>query len=198
VALSRLPDDIGQSLAGAGRMVAGEPVSAIFNYSGDHDWFRMAVVAGHTYSVKLSAPGGTISPSFAVAADGAAIKELRGSWGSGYETLVFKAMASGDVLLKASSWSPVGYTIAPTVIGIDDHGDTPAQATPLAIGSSTRAGLDLTTDVDVFRFSLEAGVSYVFKAIDAPASTRVAGQAPNPSDRSGAAYTVTPQAAGDH
>ena len=43
---------------------------------------------------------------------------------------------------------------------VDDHGDFPAQATTIAIGSSTQGVISDPLDVDLFRFDAQVGVTY--------------------------------------
>lgn len=64
-------------------------------------------------------------------------------------------------------------------LGPEDHGETAATATPLALGQTVSGHMDVSGDVDAFAVPLEAGRSYTLNLAGPTASWTVSVLAPN-------------------
>ena len=134
----------------------------------DHDWFRLHVVAGLSYTVSadklvdlsgqllgLNDPFLTLRNS-----SGVVLATNNDHGGTLNAEITFTATSTGDVYLDVNSNSgQLGYY---TVGLVDTIGNTTATASPLAIGTSNTAMIEDSNDSDWFAVTLVAGKSYDF------------------------------------
>lgn len=135
----------------------------------DVDWLRHTVTAGHIYEVAIGASPGVKVDVKALAADGTTVLA---SGSTGDEAVLrrsFKVAASEDVFfrVRAHEGQAGGYTFSLRDRGEDDHGDEPARASAVTVGTDTTVNgeLQFDEDRDVLRFTSAGGRSYRFSAL---------------------------------
>lgn len=115
---------------------------------GDIDVFRITAATGHVVRVQLVTPGTTSLSLFVVNSDGATVA-------NGVAPLQFMAFAGGDYDLFVSGSPTLGntpYTLTVSDLGVDDFGNAPAEASPLASGAPRVGAIQYPNDNDAFSF----------------------------------------------
>ncbi|GAB2876313.1 hypothetical protein GCM10027277_52150 [Pseudoduganella ginsengisoli] len=172
VSLAPVQDDVGwNKFAPLGTQQA---VDGRIDYLGDSDGYTLPVLAGHTYQLTLTAPPAgqyaipylqldVVNPSVQW---GGIMREISGTFRTDNATTIsrsFKALEDGSVKALVSRNGETGqYTLTATDLGADDFGDSRASAAAVTVGSTTSGRIDADFDVDFIRYTLDAGVSYVF------------------------------------
>ncbi|MFL5351085.1 PPC domain-containing protein [Archangium sp.] len=134
-------------------------------FLGDTDVVRVHLEAGHAYVFQAA-----WSTSLAAAlrlelldTDETTVVLSSESATPRFTTLV---STTGEYFLRVSERSGkqrASYTFTVTDLGIDDHPNTPAQATAVVAGTAyTASKLEYAEDLDVFSFQAEAGHIYQF------------------------------------
>ncbi|MFP2904736.1 hypothetical protein ACLESD_06705 [Pyxidicoccus sp. 3LFB2] len=152
-------DDHGGARADASPLQDGQG-SGELQYPGDVDAFSAPTQAGRLYRATLT-PGGFRSMGLTVfSSDGATL--ANGSASSSPAAFLFKAATATTVFsVQSFSSSSMGtYSLRLEEAGTDDHGDTPATATPLTLPGSLIGTLQFQNDVDVFSFAVTGGRVY--------------------------------------
>lgn len=154
-------DDHAATAAGATALTVGTPASGTVQYVGDLDAFAFTADAGHVYEVACTRAAG--GPCAYQVKDPAG--SVQGSSNSGPGTVSVFAASAGRWVVEVSSgstWSPAlgAYSLTVTDKGLEDHGSTPATATPLTLATATSGTLGYPQDVDVFSFGVVAGRIY--------------------------------------
>jgi hypothetical protein len=155
------PDDHGDDETIPTSVAMTSTLEGRLERAGDEDVFTFSPTARHTYNVRCSIPSG--------------------GW---CETRVFRVGQlptgpySSDTTFRAGDATPHlllvhgstylnttgAYRITITDLGVDDHADSPAGATPMTVGGPSVSGkLLLGGDVDAFTFTLEALRIYRFQ-----------------------------------
>lgn len=102
---SILSDTVRDDVDTSGRLISADRVAGRIDGSGDSDWFKMAVVAGRSYTVTLTGDGsaGSIVNRYLAAHDqnGTRLVADYGYGAGDVATVTFKATASGAVFLAA-------------------------------------------------------------------------------------------------
>lgn len=163
-----LADDYGDSpLAATLATVGGGPLSGCIEAAGDTDYFLFGAVAGRTYrllTTHLSSGMDTLLYLFD--SDGRSILLVDNDSGAdGGSQIDWTAPRDGVYFVMvrhAQATSGTGcYALSIAMLQVDDHGNDPLTATPLAVGGAARAGfLEQAGDVDVFLFQAERGYAY--------------------------------------
>jgi hypothetical protein len=178
-------DDYGNSAALAVPLSLGIPVHGTLEYRGDEDWFSVALEAKHIYRMDF-APSGYVGQA-RVLQGTTAVASMNASPAS------FAAPASATYQVVFGSWygsSTGAYTLVLTDVGVDDHGDTAADATPIALGASTSGSIEYAGDLDWLSLATEAhhiyrvtvvpsGLSASVRVLGSDAKTEVGSQASN-------------------
>jgi hypothetical protein len=161
-------DDYGDSpLAATLATVGGGPLSGCIEAAGDTDYFLFGAVAGRTYrllTTHLSSGMDTLLYLFD--SDGRSILLVDNDSGAdGGSQIDWTAPRDGVYFVMvrhAQATSGTGcYALSISTLQVDDHGNGPLTATPLAVGGAARAGfLEQVGDVDVFLFQAERGYAY--------------------------------------
>ncbi|MBI3183679.1 MAG: pre-peptidase C-terminal domain-containing protein [Myxococcales bacterium] len=143
--------------------------------TGDVDVFSFNAQSGHIYSFICTVGTGYSygCASQLIDANGAVFADSSGS--NYYTTALFhEAVQSGKLYARVTvtrgSSAYLTYSFRLEDLGPDDHGDTPAAATAIALGSSGAGRLEINQDVDVFSFTATSGRIYRFKATSGPLS----------------------------
>lgn len=169
VSMTVLPDDHGDSpLVATPVPVGGGPLEACVDVPGDLDYFLFAATSGRTYRILSShMSGGMDSVLYLFDSDGRSILAVDDNSGTaGGSQIEWTAPRDGVfffLVRHALATSGTGcYAVSVSAIQVDDHGNTPLTATPLAVGTAGKAGfLETSGDTDVFLFQAEIGYAYV-------------------------------------
>jgi hypothetical protein len=157
-------DDHGDTLATATPIVPSiNYTAANFEVSGDVDWFQFTAEAGHIYEFQCSSS--TINCNvYMTDAAGTTIVSDTGSSSSARVRWEFTTGGTFYLRVVAADWfTATGYSYRLQDLGLDDHGDTLATATPIVPSVSfTGADFEVSGDVDWFQFTAEAGHIYEF------------------------------------
>ena len=163
-----LADDYGDSpLAATLATVGGGPLSGCIEAAGDTDYFLFGAVAGRTYrllTTHLSSGMDTLLYLFD--SDGRSILLVDNDSGAdGGSQIDWTAPRDGVYFVMvrhAQATSGTGcYALSIAMLQVDDHGNDPLTAAPLAVGGAALAGfLEQAGDVDVFLFQAERGYAY--------------------------------------
>lgn len=169
-------DDYGSTVnaANLGSITTGGSSTGSLEAGGDHDWFRITLVAGQSYIFNLD--GGTLSDPAFVLRDQNGVDIVGNddiSAGNLNSQIRFTATVSGTYFLDAFSTDGAAtgtYTIRAAIdpsppASTDDYG---AQAgSPnvgsVTVGSSVTGNLETINDRDWFAITLVAGTSYTFR-----------------------------------
>ncbi|HEY3447534.1 MAG TPA: PPC domain-containing protein [Myxococcales bacterium] len=160
-------DDHGGDMATATALAMGGQATGVFQYPGDVEAFAVPVVAGHIYRLEETSATDVWFRVTAAAGDLVA-------WQDGPESYVFESATAQTVYVLVQSYSGFGssFTVKATDLGVDDHGDTAADATLVALGSTTAGNAQYPADWDWLKVPVTAGNIYRF-AETAPADVWV-------------------------
>nr|WP_315400670.1 DUF4214 domain-containing protein [uncultured Duganella sp.] len=172
-----IADDYTSINDGAGAVAAGGQSAGALQYSGDSDRFLTTMQAGQFYTVTVT-PGGTLPLNNSVyvflrdsSGDGSV---LDSSYSTGVLTVKFLVARTGTYALDITSpngGDNLSYTIKMSLPEADDFGDTRAAATAIELGATTRGRLQSDSDIDMFKVTLKAGVTYGFDLPSTDADT---------------------------
>ena len=164
-------DDFAANASGAGQLSLDQPASGKIDFSGDRDWFSMALDAGATYWFTLSA-GQSSDNSIprlgrgdihVVDANGRILASTSDAY-NGFSTLSFTSAFKGTYYLEvvgANSSDGVGLYQLQVKPGVrDDYGNDQAHAAVLTPGTAKSGAIEVNGDVDVFKLSVTAGMHY--------------------------------------
>ncbi|MGE6761660.1 hypothetical protein ACQKGO_26855 [Corallococcus interemptor] len=169
--LTRREDDHGEDVAGATRLVPGEPpVEGLLQAGPDTDTFVFDASAGHFIFVRCSGAFTLDVLSRLLGPDGeelnAGVPTERG--------LRFRPRYAGRHVFSLSGFQPtaIPYTCGVEDLGPDDHGDSPDTATVLPEAASVplKGMLEYGSDKDAFTFLARAGHAYALRC-DTPTLT---------------------------
>lgn len=154
-------DDFGDSAATATSLQAGATVTGGLQFHGDVDVVKLALTGGETHEFVVSHNGTEQMIAELVESDGVTVRQR----GEGNSVKLLTRMSNSGVLylrLSARSQATVtGYTLASRSLGADDHGEVPAEATPIVPSSSpTQVSLQRLGDVDVLAFDVVSARVY--------------------------------------
>lgn len=130
--------------------------------AGDNDVVRTQVESGVVYRVAYAA---STDPYFGMqlqgsGAAGVQVLSQMVSNGTRSAELIFKATGTGDAYINVGGTAIGTYAMAIQKMYADDHGNTAADAAPLALGAALGGHIDGIGDVDSFELSVEAGKIY--------------------------------------
>ncbi|ATB31717.1 trypsin inhibitor-like cysteine-rich domain-containing protein [Melittangium boletus] len=154
-------DDHGDTAATATALVPATSFSTgQLETPGDQDWFSFSGVLNTSYAFTCTS---TAVDCNVVLYD-AGGKVVQSDTSTQLDAKVTHLVrAPGTFFVKVSGGTAAfgSYTYRLSDLGVDDHGDTPSEATPVTSSSSSiGATLHATTDVDVFSFEAAAGHIY--------------------------------------
>lgn len=150
-------DDHGGEMATATTLAMGSTASGVFQYPSDREAFAVAVQAGRIY--RLEETSGT-DVWFRVTAAGGDLL----AWQDSPESYVFESATAQTVYVLLEQYSGFGgsFTVKATDLGVDDHGDTTADASLVAMGSTTAGNAQYPGDWDWLKAPVVAGNIYRF------------------------------------
>jgi hypothetical protein len=155
-------DDHADTAVGATPLAAGASLSGNIQFAYDKDVFSFTTVANHAY--RFNCGSGTTYVCALVVRDAAGTLVTSATSGSA-TTTSFLAPSAGTWTVEVSGYSSYlgAYTLALVDVGVDDHGNTAATATPITVGGAAVAGnVQFGGDKDVFSFAATAGRIYRF------------------------------------
>jgi methionine-rich copper-binding protein CopC len=149
-------------------LVGGAARTGNIETAGDLDLFRVSLTAGATYTFNLSATSGSLDPVLVLRNSALEQIAYNDDYGSSLNSqITFTATSSGTYYLQAGDFANntgtyqlgASYGAALT----DDHPNSTATRGVVTIGGAATTGsIETTGDVDAFRVSLTAGVTYTF------------------------------------
>ena len=157
-------DDHGDTAATATPIVPSTSFTAAkFEVSGDEDWFSFTAQAGHIYEFSCSSPSLYCGVSLVDSA-GTTVKSVPATSKSASVRYEFNTGGLYYYRVPSAFWdSSMSYSFRLQDLGVDDHGDTAATATPIVSAtSSTAAKFEVNGDEDWFSFTAETGHIYDF------------------------------------
>ncbi|MFL5321868.1 MAG: PPC domain-containing protein, partial [Myxococcaceae bacterium] len=149
-----------------------QPRSQTIDPVGDYDFVQLTAENNFVYNVTVKAAGSPVLPRIDAFDQGGVW--LSGVDGPGTAVLSFKAHYAGPHFLRVSH-SPLdpsvatgAYTLSVQSVGAEDHGDGPADATPISAafaGSTTPPDsiggrFEVPQDQDWFQFTGASGTTY--------------------------------------
>jgi len=162
-------DDYSANASSAGKLAPGGQIQGRLNYVNDRDCFKLTVQAGQTYALVLNSdPLDKNGLQFEVTDERGSFTTHSAPTAETASTQVntFTATSSGTYFITVSS--PVrdadvghgAYTLKASTPLKEDHGDSPASATALTLDTTVRGVINSSSDLDVFKLTMEAGVTY--------------------------------------
>ncbi|KQW87758.1 hypothetical protein ASC94_24920 [Massilia sp. Root418] len=208
-----LTDDYASDKTTSGYIQAGGQTSATFEQSRDADWFRVTLAANTYYTFQLEATGLAVSPAYLsldlYSSQGSYFSSAASSYTSSGITSTFKSVAAGDYYISAgmsyySGTASQAYTVKSSAGVADAVGDTMQTASAMVLGVQQSGVFEGPSDIDVYKLTLEQGVSYSVKQswVTAGGSytslnvTNASGQSVSLSSGSSDGYTFSAAASG--
>lgn len=171
-------DDFGNDAASAGALAVGGAVSAVIDYNGDIDWFRISLdtLTNYSFSVKGAKTGGGTLPMAVLQ-----LWDPQGNGGKGaflsmninqrYDNgadlvMEISTVHSGVYYLAvaaAASGAVGSYTLGAVATSRDDYYRDEAHATTMAVGGVIAGRFEKVEDMDTFKLMLVAGTTYRFE-----------------------------------
>jgi hypothetical protein len=166
-----LADDLPANPTTTATLSIGSPKAGTINFAGDRDWIATTLTAGVTYWFDMYPNGGVgLGPVpdpylRLLGGDGTVLLASNNDSGVGLNPfLSYTASKSGTYFLSAQG---VGAGIGGYIITqdlADDAPGSPGTTRTLNPGNSVNAEITFKSDVDWFRTTLTAGVTYWFSA----------------------------------
>lgn len=172
-----IPDDIGDGIESASAIEPGDTIAGSLDHSFDFDYFRFSAKVGQKYAIDFHHR--TATSRLAIYRVPASYVYDGSHW---YESAgevhrrvtpasreldrnrPWVAPSSGDFYVAVQNFGgaagPYTFSLRPLEDGPDDHADTPALATDLAIGVVAAGTLNNVRDFDYFRFRPSDGQRY--------------------------------------
>ncbi|MFA9218594.1 MAG: hypothetical protein ACEQSK_16030 [Sphingomonadaceae bacterium] len=155
------PDDFRSDIATTGTLTPGAASHAVFEFAGDHDWFKFHAELGQHYNFSYSmAQPDSVAPSQFRLYDSAG-KALPDS------IYAFEPLTSGDYFLSAEGLQTGAYAVTEKLLQDDysSNGSSPGQ---LTLNGSSSGALTYQGDQDRFLFAAAAGVTYAIELAGDP------------------------------
>ena len=149
------------STEGATPVAVAEPVDGALDSADDTEVFVFEAVEGELYEITVS-PGTLEDPTLALYdADGWWLDSDDDSGGSLAPLLFREALATGPLYVEVGGYGAGSYTLTIAVSDlVDDHADSPEDATPVTVGDPAEGVLHYAGEVDFFVFEAVGGESY--------------------------------------
>ncbi len=193
-------DDHAGSAPTATPLAVGSPTSVRVVDFGDVDHLTFNASAWHLYRLTVSPPP-PLQEYLLFPRTEAGPRVGRPENPSTEARYILEATRDGPVLLQLGGGARQ-YQLVLEALGPEDHGETAATATPLALGQTGSGHIDVSGDTDAFAVPLEAGRSYSLNFTGATASWSVSVLAPHGARvntfSSVGTHAFTPTVAGTH
>ena len=152
--------------------VGGESLQGVIDTGGDQDWYRVSLVAGHSYRFNLqgavSGQGSLIDPVLRLLDQAGNELVFNDDAGDSLESsIAYTATRSGVHYLSAQGFASNSGSFSLSVSELTDGaGDVPASIrTPsgVAVGGAIPGTIDFSGDQDWYQVRLQAGIEYLFE-----------------------------------
>jgi serralysin len=165
-----MPDTVPGDSSTAATISPGGGVDVIIETLADHDWYRITLTAGTTYTFRTSS-NGTAADSFLYLRDsgGVSLVSDDDSGGGTFSLINYTATASGTYYIDAGMFNneSIGnfhLTVAATpAAGPDSVGNTTGTAGAITVGGAVNGIVNTNGDHDWYAISLTAGQTYLFR-----------------------------------
>ena len=196
-------DDYKAVAAGAGVLQVGASAKGKLEVGGDRDWYAVTLNANTVYwftakTDPASSGAGYNSSNTQLKLFDGSEQVMASISGSNSQTVLqFVPTRSGTYYFEVGDgYGYTGNYLASAGIGVrDDHGDTKAAATAVAVGSTVSGKLELPTDSDTFKVAVKAGATYVFELVSKTTGNNIdlnlSGEAANGSSSNMVTYNKT-------
>ncbi|MDP2270727.1 MAG: hypothetical protein Q8K32_08320 [Archangium sp.] len=151
-------DDHAGTSIGATALTPGTPVSGNVQYAADIDAFAFTGLANHVYQVNCARSSGTCNVT---------VKDAVGQVVANSNSTVptFLAITGQRFVVEVNSGysysTQLGlYSLTVLDLGLEDHGGTISNATPITVGTAMTGNLAFANDIDAFSFAAVAGNIY--------------------------------------
>ena len=162
-------DDYSSDNRNAGQLVAGSQAYGTLDYYGDSDRFQMNMEAGQIYTLTLinQDGGGRYSNYLSLQLSdpsGSSTYANSNITSDGVAVMRFLAATSGvyGINVRGYLTNNPSYTLTASYGESDDVGGTRATAADLQLDTPLSGIVQATSDVDMFKIDLKAGVTYRF------------------------------------
>ncbi|TFW13307.1 DUF4214 domain-containing protein [Duganella callida] len=187
--LQVITDDYADNNSTTGQLSAGGQAYGVIDYNGDVDRFKIYLEAGQIYTLSLRPSGaGTFTLALRDPDTGYPVATSSYYGGADTPTFRYQATVSGlySVDVSGSSTARPGYTLLASAGEPDDFGGTRDTATTLDLNAPVSGRVQASSDVDMFKLDLQAGVTYLFELANATSQLTLSSQL---SDSAGAILT---------
>jgi len=157
-------DDHGNDAGSATQITLNQSVAGDIEVSGDSDWFEFTAQASFQYQIATTAGTLTDTVLRLIGTDGTTELDDDDDGGPGRLSLInWTATASATFYVEATGFENdtgtygVSVTESPPA---DDHGDDAGSATQLSLGQSEPGDIEISGDVDWFKFTAQADYQY--------------------------------------
>jgi len=162
-------NDVLGSASSTTTLAIGASVAVDIGQPYDHDWYKVALVAGNTYQYTLSGAGSNNTPgvhgvfsSGGAYLGGYAAAVLGPSTASA--SAIFVPSASGDYFIDAYSFYEGSYTLSVNLVAADVPNKVGAPGLgAVAVGGSVAGDIGGATDIDWYKVTLAADTAYSIK-----------------------------------
>jgi len=163
------PDLVPATIATTFSLAVGGSVDVSVDTLGDHDWYRVTLTAGQTYTFGTSSISGSNPDTFLNLRDAAGTVIVSDDDGGDntYTTLSYTATTSGTFFIDAGTYADqsIGsYHLyaAANYTGADIAASAGTTAT-LAVGGAVNGSIEIASDRDWYAINLVAGQTYIFR-----------------------------------
>ncbi len=160
-------DTVVNTVTTTAALTSGIAVDGAIDVAGDADWYRVALDSGLTYGFLVESRGGPGSGApdpdiYLNDANGNRIV-FGGNSGSASSLITYTATTGGSFFVSVTDAVDSGL-FRVTFLGADTIVNTTATTRVLARDASVTSAIDVAGDQDVFRVTLQEGISYAFTA----------------------------------
>jgi len=179
--IPQAPDLVPGDSSSSATIALGGSVDVTIDTLGDHDWYRVDLLAGVTYTIQTwSAAGGGSPDSFLAVRNSAGTQLVTDddSGDSNYSLISFTPTTNGTYFIDAGSFQneqtgTYHMTIAQVApFGSGDAiGGTTSNASSIQVGAVRASNIDSVGDHDFYAINLVAGQTYLFRTGGVDSST---------------------------
>ncbi|MFN9659926.1 MAG: pre-peptidase C-terminal domain-containing protein [Cyanobacteriota bacterium] len=159
-------DDFSADSSTTGSVAIGGSSSGAMNFSGDRDWFRLALQAGTTYRFNLN--GTTLAdPALTLRDADSGQLAFNDDFNGRNSQITFTPTSTGTYFLDATAANPTAsgsYTVSAAIAPAttDDYGADPTTQGRVTVGNQASGSIEFVEDQDWFAVALQTGRSYRF------------------------------------
>ena len=168
-----MPDTVPGDISSTATIAVGGSVDAVIDDNADHDWYRVTLTAGTTYTFQTwSASGGGNPDSFIYVRDaaGTLLVQDDDSGDGTYSLVSYTPTTSGVYFVDAGVFPGQGsagtYHLSVAAVvpsGSDSIAASTATTGTLALNGSVDGNVDTAADHDWYGITLVAGQTYIFR-----------------------------------